>query len=259
MFNSCTLIEDLNEHKIPMPPYKFPEFSDIKQGKVHSDVVVDIIEVFHELGYTQTVAGNKKIQVNFTLKDLNLPADQQCPSQSLFLTCQSQMLSQSSSFSQLSGPEKFMQNTSILPIERIIGLSKDRECNELLGKTAAELQLIMAVAGVTNPLEHPLCLDTICGRTFAFRAKWQPLWDTCSVQALKEDDVIVKNLIELFPKNEEPCQKLITTTTPSNDEGTSKLLITTTTPTTVELKDIVSLLKTLWMLKSNMILSFTLL
>ncbi|GAU30733.1 hypothetical protein TSUD_145300 [Trifolium subterraneum] len=189
-----------------MPPYKFTEFSAIKQGKVRPDVVVDIIGVFHELGYTQTVAGNKKIQINFTLKDLKYKLEFE------------------------------------VEYDKTIGkfVFWDRECNELLGKTAAELQLIMAEAGVTNPLEHPLCLDTICGRTFAFRAKWQPLWDTCSVQALKEDDAIVKQIIELFPKNEEPCKKLITTTTPSNDEGTSKLLITTTTPATFELNNTVS-------------------
>ncbi|GAU28439.1 hypothetical protein TSUD_54900 [Trifolium subterraneum] len=62
---------------------------------------------------------------------------------------------------------------------------------------------------------------------------------TVPVQALKEDDAIVKKIIELFPKNEEPCKQLITTTTPSNDEGTSKLLITTTTPSTDEIKDTV--------------------
>ncbi|WJX44882.1 hypothetical protein P8452_31810 [Trifolium repens] len=43
---------------------------NFEQGKVRPDVVVDIIGVFHELGYTQTVPGNRKIQINFTLKDL---------------------------------------------------------------------------------------------------------------------------------------------------------------------------------------------
>jgi hypothetical protein len=40
VFNSCTLIQDLNVHKIPMPEYKFTDFADIKQGKARPDVVV---------------------------------------------------------------------------------------------------------------------------------------------------------------------------------------------------------------------------
>jgi hypothetical protein len=31
---------------------------------------IDVIGAFHELGYTQTVAGNRKIQINLVLKDL---------------------------------------------------------------------------------------------------------------------------------------------------------------------------------------------
>jgi hypothetical protein len=33
-------------------------------------VCIDVIGAFHELGYTQTVAGNMKIQINHVLKDL---------------------------------------------------------------------------------------------------------------------------------------------------------------------------------------------
>jgi hypothetical protein len=32
----------------------------------------DVIGVFHELGYTQTVPGNRKMQINFKLKDIKL-------------------------------------------------------------------------------------------------------------------------------------------------------------------------------------------
>jgi hypothetical protein len=62
--------------------------------------------------------------------------------------------------------------------------------------------LILLQAGVTNPLEYPLCVDNICGRTFALRIKWQPTWGTCSVQSLKEDEAIIKRVKDLFPKDE---------------------------------------------------------
>ncbi|WJX69988.1 hypothetical protein P8452_54147 [Trifolium repens] len=70
VFTSATLIEDVNEPKIPHPGFKFIDFYDIKQGKLPPDVVIDVIGVFHELGYTQTLPGPRKIQINFKLKDL---------------------------------------------------------------------------------------------------------------------------------------------------------------------------------------------
>jgi hypothetical protein len=33
-------------------------------------VCIDVIGAFHELGYTQTIAKNRKIQINLVLKDL---------------------------------------------------------------------------------------------------------------------------------------------------------------------------------------------
>ncbi|WJX46875.1 hypothetical protein P8452_33622 [Trifolium repens] len=65
-----TLIEDVNQHKIAAPGYKFKDFSDITNGKVPSDLLIDVIGNFHELGYTQLVPGGRKLQVNFKLKDL---------------------------------------------------------------------------------------------------------------------------------------------------------------------------------------------
>jgi hypothetical protein len=40
VFNSSTLIEDINEHKIEHPGYKFQDFEQIKCGKVRPDVCV---------------------------------------------------------------------------------------------------------------------------------------------------------------------------------------------------------------------------
>jgi hypothetical protein len=40
VFSSATLIEDVNEPKIPHPGFKFVDFYDIKQGQLPPDVVV---------------------------------------------------------------------------------------------------------------------------------------------------------------------------------------------------------------------------
>ncbi|KAK2424437.1 hypothetical protein QL285_034797 [Trifolium repens] len=70
VFSSATLIENVNETKIPHPLLVFADFYDIKQGQLPPDVVVDVIGIFHELGYTQIVPGARKIPINFKLKDL---------------------------------------------------------------------------------------------------------------------------------------------------------------------------------------------
>ncbi|KAK2404179.1 hypothetical protein QL285_053544 [Trifolium repens] len=79
----------------------------------------------------------------------------------------------------------------------------DRECNELLGKTAAVQHAEMLQEGVTNPLEYPYCFDKLRGRTLACRIKTQRgAWDNCSVQGVKEDDTLIAKIKELFPKDE---------------------------------------------------------
>ncbi|KAK2448277.1 hypothetical protein QL285_007560 [Trifolium repens] len=76
----------------------------------------------------------------------------------------------------------------------------DRECNELLGKTAAEIHAEMVQEGVTNPLEYPYCMDKLRGRTLACRIKTQRgAWDNCSVQGVKEDDTLIAKIKEQFP------------------------------------------------------------
>ncbi|WJX20972.1 hypothetical protein P8452_10451 [Trifolium repens] len=78
----------------------------------------------------------------------------------------------------------------------------DRECNQLVGTSAAELHKQMD--GVTNPLAYPMQLDNIGGRNLAVRIKWQRDWPkTCSVQAMKEDDAVIKDILSQFPKDEE--------------------------------------------------------
>ncbi|KEH37977.1 DUF223 domain protein [Medicago truncatula] len=56
--------------KVTDHQFSFKEFDEIKKGIVRPDVLIDVIGVFHELGYTQTVPGSRKIQINFWMKDL---------------------------------------------------------------------------------------------------------------------------------------------------------------------------------------------
>ncbi|KAK2417374.1 replication protein A 70 kDa DNA-binding subunit B [Trifolium repens] len=369
-----TLIEDVNEPKIPHPGFKFVDFYDIKQGKLPPDVVIDVIGVFHELGYTQTLPGPRKIQINFKLKDLKgnilnctlwedfavqfqdynnqrtewghtiilihntkikeateryelgvsnawnatrvyinddiAPinefrkslgdvVDNSSLTQSLTnMTGGSQFFTQSTSLTQYSAVDKFMDKAIVLPLNQLLALSEntvcvtvarttkvvpnskgwyykacskciksakgdslpllcpdghathainlrfklefeaeyegtigkfvfwDRECNQLLGKTAAEIQQVMVEAGVTNPCAYPVSFDSLCGRTFAIRTKWQPQWDSCSVQGLKEDDAIIQKIKDLFPNNEETSKMIIVDSqTPTAPEESDKQIV----------------------------------
>lgn len=60
---------------------------------------------------------------------------------------------------------------------------------------------MMSQAGVTNPLEYPILLDQLEKRVVVCKVKWQPTWDNCSVQAVKEDDGVIEKIKNLFPKD----------------------------------------------------------
>ncbi|MCH81358.1 replication protein A1-like protein [Trifolium medium] len=96
----------------------------------------------------------------------------------------------------------------------------DRECNELIGKTAAQLHQEMVEDGVTNPLSYPMDVDKIERRNLAVRVKWQPLWKSFSVQAVKQDDAVFNDIESQFPKDEE-TSKLCIEGTSTAAEGTS--------------------------------------
>lgn len=72
----------------------------------------------------------------------------------------------------------------------------------MLGTTTADLHRVVTEAGVTNPLEYPILLDQLEHRNVC-KVKWQPTWDSCSVQAIKEDEGLVEKIKALFPKTEE--------------------------------------------------------
>lgn len=56
--NICSLISYV---AIPKPSFNFKDFDEIKQRGVRPDMLIDVIGAFHELGYTETVPGSRKI------------------------------------------------------------------------------------------------------------------------------------------------------------------------------------------------------
>ncbi|XP_058784731.1 uncharacterized protein LOC131659576 [Vicia villosa] len=69
-FTGGTSVTDINKHDIPPKPLNFTPFAEILTGKWKKDVLIDVIGMVSEIGYTQIQAGNKKQQINLVLKDL---------------------------------------------------------------------------------------------------------------------------------------------------------------------------------------------
>jgi hypothetical protein len=45
-----------------------------------------------------------------------------------------------------------------------------------------------------------MLLDQLEHRNVVCKVKWQPTWDSCSVQTVKEDEGLIEKIKELFPK-----------------------------------------------------------
>ncbi|XP_058780943.1 uncharacterized protein LOC131655057 [Vicia villosa] len=69
-FTGGTSVSDKNKHDIPQKPLIFTPFGDILTSKGNRDVLIDIIGIVVEIGYTQIHNSNKKQQINLVLKDL---------------------------------------------------------------------------------------------------------------------------------------------------------------------------------------------
>ncbi|XP_058728348.1 uncharacterized protein LOC131600162 [Vicia villosa] len=50
----------------------------------------------------------------------------------------------------------------------------DRECQQILGISAAQMRDTMIQAGITDPLDFPLKLDAMLDLDLALRVRWQP-------------------------------------------------------------------------------------
>ncbi|XP_058763554.1 uncharacterized protein LOC131637002 [Vicia villosa] len=70
-FTGGTSVTDKNKHDIPAKPLIFTSFTDIMTGNWKKDVLIDVIGMVTEIGYTQLQQGGKKQQINLLLKDLS--------------------------------------------------------------------------------------------------------------------------------------------------------------------------------------------
>ncbi|KAK2424254.1 hypothetical protein QL285_034634 [Trifolium repens] len=98
----------------------------------------------------------------------------------------------------------------------------DRECTELIGKTAAELQTIMLEAGQFDSREYPVNLDDITGTELAFKVKIQAKGKLASVLTYKTDPEIIQHLKDQIKLCEIPS--LLALTAPIAGESSQLML-----------------------------------
>ncbi|XP_058774440.1 uncharacterized protein LOC131648728 [Vicia villosa] len=80
-----------------------------------------------------------------------------------------------------------------------------KECTEILQLSAAQMRGIMIQVGITDPLEFPLALDGMLDLKLAFRVKWQPSWDSCSVIMLFKDRPLKEGVDEAKTDAADDC------------------------------------------------------
>ncbi|XP_058755817.1 uncharacterized protein LOC131629035 [Vicia villosa] len=69
-FTEGTSVGDDDKHEIPPKAIKFTRFFDIITRKFVKDVLIDVIGMVDNIGFSQTQSGAKKQQVNLVLRDL---------------------------------------------------------------------------------------------------------------------------------------------------------------------------------------------
>ncbi|MCH83837.1 replication protein A1-like protein, partial [Trifolium medium] len=111
---------------------------------------------------------------------------------------------------------------------KCIFLFWDRECCELIGKSAAELQAMMIEDGEYDPHEYPASLDDMMGKELAFKVKIQAKAKMASVLNYKSDPEIIKHLKDHLNTPEDSSQ--VSLIPPSGGES-SQMIVEHTTGT----------------------------
>ncbi|KAL5079095.1 hypothetical protein RYX36_007516 [Vicia faba] len=70
----------------------------------------------------------------------------------------------------------------------------NKECELLLGLSAAQLRHTMIKAEIDDPLELPLALDQLLNLEMAFKVKWQPRWNNFSVVSILRGEPFIRQL-----------------------------------------------------------------
>ncbi|XP_058727010.1 uncharacterized protein LOC131598426 [Vicia villosa] len=365
-FTGGTSVTDKNKHDIPAKPLKFTSFTDLISGNWKKDVLIDVIGMVTEIGYTQLQQGGKKQQINLCLKDLSdnnlnctlwegyavqfhdfsktrkdttpiiivlqyakvkeeglyplsvsntfnvtklhlnadlpeikdfigsLPKYTESGSSSQALSLQSQTMSQYSSSSQHTPYDKLMYKATVHTLADIVKLKElaqcvtvatitklkaaqggwyyqachecprtakgllppyecplghktetaiyrykilievfnagtkatfviwDREAFQLLKVTAAQMRTDLIEAGVTDPLDFPVALDALVGKTMVFKVKWQPDWENGSVMSILEDDIVKRDILRSFGQELPDSQMMTTPTLTQNNESVAE-------------------------------------
>ncbi|CAJ2632103.1 unnamed protein product [Trifolium pratense] len=74
----------------------------------------------------------------------------------------------------------------------------DRECEQLIGKSATVLRAQMLQDGIIDPLDYPEDIDLMTVKKLAVKVKWQPKWKTGSVIQINQGDEFINEISAMF-------------------------------------------------------------
>ncbi|KAK2452113.1 hypothetical protein QL285_011107 [Trifolium repens] len=94
----------------------------------------------------------------------------------------------------------------------------DRECEELIGQSAAEVKDVMVQEGEFDPTEYPIALDKLVGTEFALKVKAQPTFKMVSLLNYKTDPDIIQHIKDQIP-NLETTSKFTNNDQPSQQDS----------------------------------------
>ncbi|PNY13751.1 hypothetical protein L195_g010417, partial [Trifolium pratense] len=84
----------------------------------------------------------------------------------------------------------------------------DRECEQLIGKSATVLHAQMLQDGIMDPLDYPEDIDLMTVKKLAVKVKWQPKWKTGSVIQINQGDEFINEISAMFSPGDGPQQQL---------------------------------------------------
>ncbi|CAJ2627835.1 unnamed protein product [Trifolium pratense] len=199
-----------------IPHYKlhFKSFPEIMAVKYRRELLVDIIGVVYDIKPSKQSAGGKKT----TYKDeivtnVGTPHHVLTATHGWFLltcaNCKKQIITTSppyecSSKHVTANPKiKYKVEVEVrFQDQKVRFVFWDRECEQLIGKTAEELKNIMVKAGEFDSDEYPADLDDMMGKELVFKVKTQPYYKLVSVLNYKTEETIIQYLKDQIPNNE---------------------------------------------------------
>ncbi|KAG4962946.1 hypothetical protein JHK84_040026 [Glycine max] len=197
-FIGVTVVREADLHELSFKEFRFVEFANVVAGNFVSGLLVDIIGVVDQVVFRHVSLKNTRVV--FRMKDLRLLDLGVEVSQVLLPGDQAS--SQVSGGSQLSSMDSFLSKAEAKTILEINVISEDRECAELIGQTADDVNRVKIEDGDLDLNASPQALDKLLGHVLAFKVRIQSRFKNAVVLKYSKDLDLINVVLEMLPDSE---------------------------------------------------------